>query len=285
LPLSATRLGETLEEPSGLQRLDDGAELLFAVEEEQVQEIAERELLSRSPGVVEQRPGGLIRRRARQVVLVPARAGEQRDAGVRQGAAAHFREANVEQDLIAAAAFSHLEQRNELVLGIDEAAGQPLDLRLDILARDRAREHGGLAVRPDVDRFLGEQFLELRGQTAEVALHDDVVPADGAGSIPHEHRDRPGRLAVDEQLVRRRHQRVRDVGARQRHARDRLAEIDDRRPADEQPHRVGGLGGRGGGAIEGRDRQRPRGLGVQRGPPHDRDEQNDGADEPAGLTA
>src|SRR5262249_12898901 len=45
-------------------------------------------------------------------------------------------------------------------------------------------------------------------------------------------------LAVDEQLGRRRHERVSDLGARERHARDRRARADDRRPADHQPNRV-----------------------------------------------
>ena len=38
------RLGEALEQAAGLQRLDDRAEVVLRVEEEQVQEVAEREL-------------------------------------------------------------------------------------------------------------------------------------------------------------------------------------------------------------------------------------------------
>src|ERR1051325_11009109 len=64
---------------------------------------------------------------------------------------------------------------------------------------------------------------------------------DRAGAIPHEHRDRARRLAVDEQLVRRRHERVGDVGARQRDARDRRPEVDDGGPAHHEPDAVVGV--------------------------------------------
>jgi Flp pilus assembly secretin CpaC len=50
---------------------------------------------------------------------------------------------------------------------------------------------------------------------------------DRSGAIPHEHGNRTGRLAVDEQLVRRRHEGVGDVRARQRDTRDRRADTDD----------------------------------------------------------
>ena len=83
----------------------------------------------------------------------------------------------------------------------------------------------------DVDRLAGKQLLHLLAEPREVALHDRLRSAERAGAVPDEHRDRAGHLAVDEQLVRRRDQRVGDVGARQRHARDRRADVDDRRAA------------------------------------------------------
>ena len=50
----------------------------------------------------------------------------------------------------------------------------------------------------------------------QVALHDDLVPAQAAGALPHVHRDRARHLAVDEQLVGRGDDGVGDVGAGQR---------------------------------------------------------------------
>jgi hypothetical protein len=49
----------------------------------------------------------------------------------------------------------------------------------------------------------------------------------------------PGPLPCTEQLVRRGDERVGDVGARERDARNRPAHVDERRAADEQPHGVG----------------------------------------------
>ena len=84
------RLGEALEQALRLQRLDHGAEVVLLVEEEQVQEVAERELAGRCVTSLPKsllafdtsgREAGrreLLRRRRGRRVLDAGRAGEER---------------------------------------------------------------------------------------------------------------------------------------------------------------------------------------------------------------
>ena len=71
------------------------------------------------------------------------------------------------------------------------------------------------------DRLAGEQLLHLLDELLQVAADVDLVGLDAAGAVPDEQRDRARRLAVNQQLLRRRDHRVGDVGHRQRDARDR----------------------------------------------------------------
>ena len=66
---------------------------------------------------------------------------------------------------------------------------------------------------------------------------DDLVAVHGAVAVPHEHRDRARRLAVQQQLRLRGDERVGDVGAGERHARDRRADVQHGRAADDERDR------------------------------------------------
>ena len=96
----------------------------------------------------------------------------------------------------------HLEQRDDFFLLVDVAGGQADRLVGDVLAGDQPGEHDDLAVALALRSISpGNSWLDLFGEPREVALHDDLVAADRAGAVPHEHRDRARRLAVDQQLV------------------------------------------------------------------------------------
>ena len=116
--------------------------------------------------------------------LMPVGPVNSDDAELGHRAAAHFGEADAQQHLVAPAGRADLEQRDELLFALDEAAGEARHLVGDVLRRDDARQDDGPAVGPHVDRFPGEELLELCGQPREIALHDDLVPADGAGRDP-----------------------------------------------------------------------------------------------------
>jgi hypothetical protein len=225
------RLGEALEQPFALQRLDDRAKLVLQVEHEQVQVVAELGL-----AVVEERRWKLAGGDAADDVLVPV--GEPRGAELLDRVPAHFREADLQQDLVAGGARQHLQQRDHLVLLVHVAGRQAHRLVDDVLRRGFTRQDNGFAAAVRRDFLAGEQLFQLLGQAPEITLHVDLVFADAAGAIPHEHGNRAGHLAVDQQLARRGHERVRHVGAGQRDARDGGSGIDDRRSSDGQVHSV-----------------------------------------------
>ena len=69
------RLGQALKQALAFERLDDGAELFFGVEEEQVQEVAEDQTLV----LIEVRRRILLRRRTADPVAFAVGAGEEAD--------------------------------------------------------------------------------------------------------------------------------------------------------------------------------------------------------------
>ena len=107
------RLGQALEQSLRLQRLDHDAEVVLVIEQEHVEEIAERDLAGRrrhvaSPGAAGFRTAGprtrrreLLRRRPDDVVLDAVRGGEEVDAELGHRAARHLGEPDAEQHLVA----------------------------------------------------------------------------------------------------------------------------------------------------------------------------------------
>ena len=132
----------------------------------------------------------------------------------------------------------HLQQVDDFFLLLDEARRQAGDL----LARPlcwapcrRARRHGRCS-RPG-SFSPGNSCLTCSASRGDVASDGDVVPPHAAGALPDEHRDRARRLAVQQQLTRRRDHRVGDVGVRQRHAHDGRADVEHGRTAGHDLHR------------------------------------------------
>ena len=157
---------------------------------------------------------------------------------------AHFREPHAQQHLIGRHAFLLAQQVDDVLLLLDIAGGHLGCLVDDVLAGDDAGDDDVLAVAVDRDRLAGEQLLQLLAQLAQIAAHDDLEALDAAGLVPDEHRDRAWRLAVDQQLARRRHHRVGDVRAGQRDARDAVPDVEQRRAPDQQLDlRGGGVAG------------------------------------------
>jgi hypothetical protein len=162
------------------------------------------------------------------------RARENRHAELGHRRAADFGEAHAQQHLIAARPCLNLEQVDYIGRLVDVSGCDRYCLLTDVLARDHAREHHTLAIAGCLDVLVGEQLFHLVVQARQVPLHRDLVSLHGTGPIPHEHRDRPWCFPVDEQLALPSHQRVGDVGTGERHARDRRADVDERRTAHEQ---------------------------------------------------
>ena len=84
----------------------------------------------------------------------------------------------------------------------------------------------------------GNSCFSWSTSSAQVALDDDLVALDAAGLVPHEHRDRAGRLAVHQQLAaawspsrRRRSGLVSETRVMRR------ADVQQRGASDEQLHR------------------------------------------------
>ena len=177
--------------------------------------------------------GELLRRDASDGVVDAGRAREERQAELGQRGAAHFGKPHLQQDLWCRRRRLYLQQRDHVGFRVDESRREVDGPLGDFLAADVARQDHVLAVAADVDRFPGQQLLHVGVQPREVALHGDLVALDRRRRDPTRTSRSSGHLGVDQQLVRRRHHRVGDVGARQRDARDRRADLDDRRSADE----------------------------------------------------
>src|SRR4030095_5765911 len=75
------RFGETLQQPFGLKRTHERADVVLRVEGEDVEQVAQRDIIGRN-GVERRR--GRIGRDPKQPILVAAGTGENRNAGVRQ---------------------------------------------------------------------------------------------------------------------------------------------------------------------------------------------------------
>ncbi len=150
------RFGQALEQPLVLQRLDDAADAVLRVEEEQIQQVAEDD-----PSLIERRNGKLLCARAADPAVVET-VGEERGAELLQRAAAHFREAHAQQHLVARDAFLLPQQVDDVFLLLDVAGGDFGGLVDDVLAAHGARDDDVFAVAVDVDRLTGEQRLHLR---------------------------------------------------------------------------------------------------------------------------
>src|SRR5207247_436641 len=108
------RLGEALEQPLGLQRANQDADVVLRVEREDVQKIAERE--AGASGYLVENRRRRVRRNARDPVLVALGTREDRGAGIDRLLAVHFGEAHLKQHLLALAAAGDLEQVDHLRL-------------------------------------------------------------------------------------------------------------------------------------------------------------------------
>src|SRR3990170_1092777 len=89
-----------------------------------------------------------------------------------------------------------------------------------------ARSQTNIEIVPAALPLMSSSLGEVTWASATSALVSETraigLPADAAGAVPDEHRNRARRLAIDEQLARRGDVGVGHVGARQRDARDRL---------------------------------------------------------------
>jgi hypothetical protein len=79
-----------------------------------------------------------------------------------------------------------------------------------------------------------KRLLHLPDERGQVTPDVHLERLAAAGAIPHDQRDRAGSLAVDEDLLRRGHERVGDLGRRERHALDRAIDVQHGRTADQQ---------------------------------------------------
>src|SRR5579864_4989863 len=228
------RLGETLEQPTLLQRLHERPDIVLGIEEEEVQEIAEDQLAVLIP----LRRWKLLGRGPADPPAVVVAVRDERRAQLGEDGPTDFREADLEHHLVARRPLLQRQQRDDFFLLVDEPGRQVDGLVDDVLIADRSRENDVLPVAADFDLLPGEQLLDLLGQSGQIALDDHLVALDAAGAIPDEHRDRARHLAVDQQFGRRRDQGVGDVRHRQRHAGDRRSDTDDRRSADHQADAV-----------------------------------------------
>ncbi len=171
---------------------------------------------------------------------------------------ADFCKADAQEHLVARGADLQLQEGDDLFLLVHVAGRDVHGLLDDVLVGDKTRQHDVLAAARDFNLFAGEQRPDLLGEPREVALHDHFVAFERPTPVPDEHRDRARHLAVDEELGRRRDQGVGDVGARQRDARNRRADVEDGRASHEQAHRAGvDLRGRRGGDDRRRRQLRP----------------------------
>ena len=147
------------------------ADTVLRVEEEQIQEVAERQ--PPRLRVVEVRRGELLGRRACRRILILVE--EQRDAELLADAAVHLGEAHLQHHLLALAAARHLQHVDDLALRggrLRDLAGAQHDAR----ARHLAGQNGRFLAGAHLDVFAGEQRLQVAAAAVVTArLDDDVV--------------------------------------------------------------------------------------------------------------
>ena len=227
------RLGEALEEPARLQRLDDGADALLALEEEQVQEIAEDQVdrVGSALALLEAGRRELLRRRSGRAL---SRRDEEAGAELGQRAAIDLGESHLQHDLLALLAAGELQHVDDFDLrraGLRDLGGA----QRHAVARHRAREDDGLVGRADADVFAREQRAQLLLERRDRRLDDEVVVL-ALGGAPDDQADRAGRLAVDQNLARLDDDGVGDRGIRDRDANDLEIGAEHGRSAGRQHH-------------------------------------------------
>jgi hypothetical protein len=220
------RLGKALKEPLGLHRANRGAEAFLGVEHEHVEEVAERQR-----SILLEIGRGYSWRLGPSEPLVLVAIGNERRAELLQRAAAHFREAHAQHDLVRGHALLLLEHVDDVLFLLHVAGGDVRGLLDDVLARDGPGHNDVLAAAEHADVFAREQLFELRDERAQVAPDLHLEGLDRPFPVPHEQGNRPRLLAVHQELGRRGHERVSDVGHGQRHARDRAPDVEHGRPA------------------------------------------------------
>ena len=164
------RLGQRLEQALLLERLDDGAQPFLAVEEEEVQEIAENE-----PAlvVVEIRRRELLRRD-------PARrlgtSGKEVDTELLDGLPVDLRDAHLQHHLLALGAARQLQHVDHAGLA-RHPVGDLTGAEHDGVARHAAREDDALVVHRHPDVLTREELLKRLLQRRHAGIDHDVVLA------------------------------------------------------------------------------------------------------------
>src|SRR5207245_11497 len=141
------RLREALEEPASLEDANHRAEVVFLAEEEQIQEVAERELARSTRDRAAERPVALrilqlveshrrklLRRHSADRVLDARGAREERGSKLSQSAPADFSKADAQQHLVARRTSLQLNERGDLLLLIDVSSSKIDDVLDDVLA-------------------------------------------------------------------------------------------------------------------------------------------------------
>ena len=237
------RLGEALKVPAGLQRLDDGADVVLRVEHEQVQEIAERQLAflltrrRRTDAILEAGSGELLRRRSSNPVLVAAVPREERGARFRDGAAIDLGDANLEHHLLVLRPAGQIEHVDHFGLR-GALLGNLHRAQRDRVARHLPREHDRFVRHAHLDVFTREENLELPLQHRRRRIDHDAVLLE-LRTGPDEEAHVAGRFAVDEHLPRIENSGVGDDRVGDSDAGDRRLRLHHGRSArDDEQHRI-----------------------------------------------
>ena len=229
------RLGQALEQPLRLERLHHRADVVLGVEQEHVQEVAERQAAALPR--IEVGRGELLRRGAAEPVVLVA-VGDERGAELLQRVAAHLGEADAQHHLVRGDALLLLQQVDDVLLLLDEAGGDVGRLVDRYLLETVPEMTTSLPLPVTLIASPGRAASSAR-RGASVAADVHFVGLDAAGAVPDEQGDRARRLAVNQQLAAARSPSRRRRRARSaRRARSR-ADVEDGDRPDEQVDAVG----------------------------------------------
>ena len=231
------RLGERLEEALLLERLDGDAEAFRAIEEEEVQEIAEDQpaLLL----IVEVRRRELLRGHAARRIRTGR---EEVDAELLDGAAVDLRDAHLQHHLLALGAAGQLQQVDDAGLA-RHPLGDLARAQHHGVARHVAGQDDALVVHRDANVLARKELLKRLLERRHAGIDHDVVLTPLV-SAPHDQADRAGALAVDQHLARLDDDRIGDRRIRHGDARDVERRVEHRRAAGRQddPLETAGVG-------------------------------------------
>ena len=221
------RLGERLEQALLLERLDDRAEAFLAVEEEEVQEIAEDE----PPSFSSSKSGA----ENCCVVIRPVASGRV--------------EKRLTPSSLMALRLTSATRTCSITCWLSEPPGSCSMLTTPVLARHpvgdlagaqhdgvarhAAREDDALVVHRHPDVLAREELLKRLLKRRHAGIDHDVVLA-ALLCAPHDQADRSGALAVDQHLARLDDDRIGDRRVRHRDARDVERRAEHRRAAGRQ---------------------------------------------------